>query len=115
MTPLQIAEVRAGELRIRLAELGGMADLTEETRAELDTLRTEYTDTERRMAALRIAEPDRTPIIARTAEGTEYREPCWSGPTWGPSLTCLLAHQNPSGVEAELTATFAPCRKPDSA
>ena len=55
MTPLQTLEVRQGEVKIRLAELGGMAELdTEETRAELDTLRTEYTDTERRMAALRL-------------------------------------------------------------
>ena len=74
MTPLQTAEIRAGELRIRLAELGGMAELTEETRAELDTLRTEYTDTERRMAALKISEPDRTPIVSANAEGTEYRQ-----------------------------------------
>ena len=101
MTPLQTLEVRQGEVKIRLAELGGMADLTEETRAELDTLRTEYTDTERRMAALRISEPDRTPIIARTAEGTEYRA-MLDRANMGTIFDVLLAHQNPSGVEAEL-------------
>ena len=31
MTPLQTAEVRAGAIRIRLAEIGGMAELTDET------------------------------------------------------------------------------------
>ncbi len=87
MTPLQTLEVRQGEVKIRLAELGGMAELTEETRAELDTLRTEYTDTERRMAALRLAEPDRTPIIARTAPRAPNTARCWNGPTWAPSLT----------------------------
>ena len=103
MTPLQTLEVRQGEVKIRLAELGGMADLTEETRAELDTLRTEYTDTERRMAALRISEPDRTPIIARTAEGTEYRA-MLDRANVGTIFDVLMAHQNPTGVEAELQA-----------
>ena len=101
MTPLQTLEVRQGEVKIRLAELGGMAELTEETRAELDTLRTEYTDTERRMAALRLAEPDRTPIIARTAEGTEYRE-MLERANLGTIFDVLMSHQNPTGVEAEL-------------
>ena len=101
MTPLQTAEVRAGEIRIRLSEIGGMAELTEETRAELDTLRTEYTDTERRMAALKISEPDRTPIVARTAEGTEYRS-MLDRANLGAIFDVLMAHQNPTGVEAEL-------------
>jgi hypothetical protein len=103
MTPLQTAEIRAGELRIRLAELGGMAELDTETRAELDTLRTEYTDTERRMAALRIAEPDRTPIVSATSEGSEYRA-MLDRANIGTIFDDLLAHRNPSGVEAELQA-----------
>ena len=76
MTPLQTAEVRAGEIRIRLSELGAETELTDEYRAELDGLRREYGDTERRMAALRIAEPERTPTIETRgdAEGREYRE-----------------------------------------
>ena len=101
MTPLQTAEVRAGEIRIRLAELGGMAELTEETRAELDTLRNEYTDTERRMAALRITEPDRTPIVSTGADGVEYRA-MLDRANLGTIFDVLMAHQNPSGVEAEL-------------
>ena len=75
MTPLQTAEVRAGEIRIRLSELAAEADLTPEYRAEMDTLRTEYQDTERRMAALRISEPPITPVESRNdGEGREYRE-----------------------------------------
>ena len=55
MLPLQQAEVRAGEIRIRLSELAAETELTPEYRSEMDTLRTEYQDTERRMAALRIS------------------------------------------------------------
>ena len=73
MDALSTLEVRAGEIRIRLAELGGQSDVTEETRAELDTLRGEYADTERRMAALRISDAPITPIETRSSEGKEYR------------------------------------------
>ena len=49
--------------------------MTDETRAELDTLRKEYSDVERRAAALLITEPDPTPIETRSdGEGREYRE-----------------------------------------
>ena len=39
MTPIQTLEIRSGELRTRLAEIGGMAELTDETRSEMDTLK----------------------------------------------------------------------------
>ena len=42
MTDLQKLELRAGEIRQRLAGIGGMETQTDETRAELATLRTEY-------------------------------------------------------------------------
>ena len=74
MTPLQQVEIRAGEIRIRLSELAGETELTEEYRAELDTLRKEYGDVERRAAALRISEPLITPIETRTGQGREFRE-----------------------------------------
>ena len=86
MTPLQTAEVRAGEIRIRLSEIGGMAELTEETRAELDTLRTEYTDVERRQIALQSANQAGRPL-----KPAAPREPStaryWRGPTWAPFTT----------------------------
>ena len=61
MTDLQKLELRAGEIRQRLAGIGGMETQTDETRAELSTLRTEYQDNEGRQMALRIAgdTPDR--------------------------------------------------------
>ena len=101
MTPLQTAEVRAGDIRIRLSELAAETDLTVEHRAELDALRTEYGDTERRMAALRIAEPDRTPVISRTTEGTEYRA-ILARANVGNVYDALLNHRAVTGAEAEL-------------
>ena len=74
MTPLQTAEVRAGEIRIRLSELAAETDLTPEYRSEMDTLRTEYQDVERKLAALRITDAPPTPITMRTGEGREFRE-----------------------------------------
>lgn len=101
MTPLQTAEVRAGEIRIRLAELAAETELTDEHRAELDALRNEYTDTERRMAALRITESHQTPIESRTAEGGEYRA-MLERANVGGVFDALLNHRAVTGVEAEL-------------
>ena len=101
MTPLQTAELRAGEIRIRLSELAAETELTPEHRSELDALRTEYGDTERRIAALRISEPDRTPIETRTAEGTEYRA-ILARANVGNVYDALLNHRAVSGPEAEL-------------
>ena len=55
MTPLQTLEIRAGEIRGRLSELAASAEMTDEIRAELDTLRIEYTDNDRRQAALKLS------------------------------------------------------------
>ena len=101
MTPLQTAQLRAGDIRIRLSELAAETELTDETRAELDTLRKEYADVERRSAALLINEPDRTPIVTNTAEGTEYRAMI-ARSNVGTIFDDLLAHRSTSGVEAEL-------------
>ena len=56
MTILQKLQLRASEIRTRLAELAGLNEQTDETRAELGTLRTEYTDIETRSQAAMIAE-----------------------------------------------------------
>ena len=101
MTPLQTAQVRASDIRVRLSELGGATEVTDEIRSELESLRQEYADVERRSAALLIAEPDRTPIISQTAEGTEYRQMV-SRANVGTIFDDLLAHRSTSGVEAEL-------------
>ena len=74
MAPLMILEIRAGEIRRRLAEIGG-AELTDETRSELETLRREYTDNETRQAALKVAgDAPAQPIETRTSEGRDLRQ-----------------------------------------
>lgn len=75
MTPTQTLEIRAGTIRARLAEIGGMAELTDEVRSELDTLKTEYADNDGKRAALLIA-GDGKPTIVETAssEGRELGE-----------------------------------------
>ena len=75
MTPLQTAQLRAGEIRIRLSELAVETEFTDETRAELETLRREYADNERRQAAAMIADDTPEPVENRNdAEGSEYRQ-----------------------------------------
>ena len=74
MTPIQTLEIRAGEIRKRLADIGGMADLTDETRSELDKLKLEYADNDSKRAALTIAgDAPVTHIETRSAEGREFR------------------------------------------
>ena len=51
------------------------AELTDESRAEMDTLRNEYADNEKRQAALIVAGDVPEPIeTADTSEGREFRE-----------------------------------------
>ena len=61
---------------MRLSEIAG-AELTDETRGELDTLRAEYQDLEKRADACRMAgdaSPD-IPATVETSEGREYGQP----------------------------------------
>ena len=85
--------------RVRLSELGGETEVTDEIRSELSALRKEYADVERQTAALIVAEP--TPIISTTAEGTEYRAMIAKANV-GTIFDDLLSHRATSGVEAEL-------------
>lgn len=75
MTPLQTLEIRGSEIRKRLSDIGGMSDLTEEVRSELDTLKREYQDNESKRQALIIAgDKPPTPIETRSdAQGHELR------------------------------------------
>ena len=63
MTNAQRLELRASEIRQRLNELSGMAELTDETRSEMDALAIEYADVERQKRAAIIAgdTPPETP------------------------------------------------------
>lgn len=74
MKPIQQLEIRSGEIRQRLSVIGGMAELTDETRSELDKLKLEYSDNDSRRAALTIAgDAPVTHIETRSAEGREFR------------------------------------------
>ena len=74
MKPIDTLRLRAIEVRARLAELA-TAEVTEETRSELDTLKTEYADNERRQAALIISDDKPEPIeTTDTSEGREFRQ-----------------------------------------
>ena len=75
MTPRQKAELRAGTIRGRLAEIAGAEELTDELRSEMSALRTEYADVEQRIAAFAIADDTpRTEPNTGDAEDRELRE-----------------------------------------
>ena len=65
MKPIDVLRLRAIEVRARLAELA-TAELDTEARAELDTLKLEYADNERRQAAMMIANDTPETIVAQT-------------------------------------------------
>ena len=74
MTPIQTLEIRAGEIRKRLADIAGMNELTDETRSELAKLKLEYSDNDSKRAALTISsDAPVTHIETRSAEGREFR------------------------------------------
>ena len=76
MTDLQKLELRATELRKRLADIGGMAELSDEIRSDLDTIKAEYLDNDSRQAALKLAgDVPAEPVETRQdGEGKELRE-----------------------------------------
>ena len=73
MTPLQTLEIRAGDIRGRLSEIAEL-ELTDETRAELGSLRREYQDNEAKQAALKIAGVGPEPPKETATETREEKE-----------------------------------------
>ena len=76
MTNKQKLELRAGDIRRRLAELAALDELTDEHRTEIGTLRTEYADVETRIAAATVAgdEPERRAAGEGDGEDRERAE-----------------------------------------
>ena len=72
MTNLQRLELRASELRQKLNDLSGLAELSDEQRSEIDTLSVEYADVERQKRAAILAGD--TPETPEPKEGGERRE-----------------------------------------
>ena len=102
MTALQTLEIRASEIRTRLSAIGGQAELTDETRTELDTLKAEYMTNESRQQALKIAgDAPKTPLETTTGEGREFRS-LVNGANVGEIFDAALNHAPVDGATAEL-------------
>ena len=103
MTPKQKAELRASEIRKRLAELGGIEEQTDESRSEIDKLRTEYQDVETRVQALAVAadEPESTEVRTEDTEAKELRA-LERKASIGAIFDATLEHRQTDGETAEL-------------
>ena len=102
MTPIQTLEIRAGEIRKRLADIGALTELTDETRSELDKLKLEYTDNDSRRAALTIAgDAPVTHIESRSSEGREFRA-LVNKANVGEIFDAALGKRSVDGASAEL-------------
>ena len=100
MTDYQRLQLRAGEIRARIAELATSDEPDVETRAELDTLRTEYIANEKRQGDLIVAGDVPTAIETRT-EDTELQG-LITRSNVGELFDDLLNHRNTTGAMAEL-------------
>ena len=102
MLKSQKLAVRASEIRARLAALAGAeGDLSDEARAEIGTLRVEYTDVETRYTAAVVSEDAKETETVESPEGQEYSALVDSAEL-GSIYAAALEHRNTSGAEAEL-------------
>ena len=107
MTPTAKLALRASDIRSRLAELGGIEDLSEENTAEISTLRTEYQDVEKRSAALIVAnDKPAEPVV--TEQRSEDREMATliAGASIAQIFGAALERRSTDGETAELQKHF---------
>ena len=97
MTNLDKLVLRGSAIRTRLSELGGDAELTDESRFEIDALRNEYGDVERRSQALMISE-DAPKIETHDASRVELEDRS----SVGEIFAATLEHRGTTGATAEL-------------
>ena len=103
---MQTLESRASEIRARLSAIGGMTDLDDETRGELDKLKKEYTDNDAKQAALKIAgDAPATPLETTTGEGREFRS-LVNGGNVGEIFDAAINNGTVDGATAELQAHY---------
>ena len=100
MTDYQRLQLRASEIRARIAELATSDEPDVSTRSELDTLRTEYVANEKRQGDLIVAGDVPTAIETRT-EDTELQG-LITRANVGELFDDLLTHRNTTGAMAEL-------------
>ena len=93
--------MRASEIRTKLADIAGEAELTDEQRSDMDSMRTEYADNERKQGALVIA-GDGIPEPVETTD-TEL-DKLIERASVGNIFTAACEHRATSGAERELQA-----------
>ena len=104
MTTVQSLTVRASEIRSRLSEIAEIAELTDENRGELTTLRTEYRGVEEKLQAAIVAEGDAQPLPlgqGGNAEDRAYGDLCGRA-NIGAIFQSLTERRSTEGAEAEL-------------
>ena len=99
MTELQRSLLRASEIRTRLSELGGEAELSDEQRGELDTLRGEYGTVERKCQALAIGEDQ--PVVEERSADKKRRE-LEANANLGEIVTAAVENRQTEGATSEL-------------
>ena len=100
MTDLQRAALRSREIQTRLAELGGKSEYDDSERSELDKLRGEFTDLQRRMSALEIAD------MTETATPDHQEAELLTRGNVGEVFDTVLSHGSASGANAEIQAHY---------
>ena len=106
MTPLQKLTLRASEIRTRLNELGGIAEQTDETRSEIETLSGEYKDVETRSQALMVAGDE--PVVTHNIQDGASKElrQLIADASMGIIFNAVLEHRATDGREKELQDHF---------
>lgn len=106
MTPSQKYQVRSSEIRQELNDLQNKETLTDEERAKIDELTTEYRDVESKLRAAIVTESDEEKrelengdqtVDAETRERRELRDKC----SLGRYLKAAMSGKEPNGVELE--------------
>ena len=106
MTALQRLQIRASEIRARLASIGSMPDMNDETRSELSALSLEYTDNESKQTALTIAgDSPPTPTDTGTSEGRAFRE-LLTRSNVGEIYDSAINHRAVDGATAEIQTHY---------
>ena len=108
MTPLQQLIVKNSEMRTRLSELGSNENLTDEQRAELESLRTEYQDNEQRQRALIVAgdEPAQPMETRDDSQGRELRRLLNRGSVGTMLQNMLTLRSEHEGPEQEIAKHY---------
>ena len=109
MRTSQSLTIRSSEIRARLNELSTAAEMTDEHRAEVDTLTTEYAGVETRRRAALVAE-DAADVETRATEDpqdAEHRErvELRGRARLGGFLVAAMTGRMPGGAEAEYAAS----------